>query len=83
MTGENLYLTPGEPFPAHVEKVSDQELQVLDSQVQRQIDHESWPRASRTRKPSSAGTSWTRNSRTGTNANGLLIRTPLRSGCAP
>ncbi len=40
MTTENLYLTPGESFPEHLEKVSDQELQVLDSRVQRQFDHE-------------------------------------------
>jgi hypothetical protein len=40
MTRENFHLTPGEPFPEHLEKVSDQELQVLDSQVQRQMDHE-------------------------------------------
>lgn len=40
MTAENLHLTPAESFPEHSEKVSDQELQILDSQVQRQIDHE-------------------------------------------
>ena len=40
MTAENLHLTPAEPFPEHLEKVSDQELQVLDSQVQRQMDQE-------------------------------------------
>lgn len=40
MTTENLHLTPAESFPEHLEKVSDQELQILDSQVQRQIDHE-------------------------------------------
>lgn len=40
MTTENLHLTPEEPFPEHLEQITDQELQVLDSQVQRQIDHE-------------------------------------------
>ena len=40
MTAENLHLTPAETFPEHLEEVSDQELQVLDSQVQRQIDRE-------------------------------------------
>lgn len=40
MTTENFHLTPEEPFPEHLEQVSDQELQVLDSQVQRQLDHE-------------------------------------------
>lgn len=40
MTAENLHLTPAESFPEHLEKDSDQELQILDSQVQRQIDHE-------------------------------------------
>lgn len=40
MTTENLHLTPGEPFPEHLGRVSNQELQVLDSQVQRQFDHE-------------------------------------------
>lgn len=40
MTRENLHLTPEEPFPEHLEQVSDQALQVLDSQVRRQLDHE-------------------------------------------
>ena len=40
VTNENLHLTPEESFPEHLDQVSDQELQVLDSQVQRQIDHE-------------------------------------------
>ena len=40
MTAENLHLTPAETFPEHLEQVSDQELQVLDSQVQRQTDRE-------------------------------------------
>ena len=40
MAAENLHLTPAESFPEHLEEVSDRELQVLDSQVQRQMDHE-------------------------------------------
>ncbi len=40
MTADNLHLTPDEPFPAQLGDVSDRELQVLDSQVQRQFDHE-------------------------------------------
>lgn len=40
MTRENLHLTPEESFPEHLEKITDQELQVLDSQVQRQISQE-------------------------------------------
>ncbi|MDQ0754175.1 hypothetical protein [Arthrobacter sp. B3I4] len=40
MTAENLHLTPDEPFPERLGEVSDRELQVLDSQVQRQFDHE-------------------------------------------
>lgn len=40
MAAENLHLTPEEPFPEHLDKVSDQELQILDSQIQRQLDHE-------------------------------------------
>lgn len=40
MTGENLHLTPEESFPEDLENISDQDLQVLDSQVQRQLDHE-------------------------------------------
>ena len=40
MTSENLHLTPEEPFPKHLEKVTDQALQVLDSQIRRQMDHE-------------------------------------------
>lgn len=31
MTKENLHLTPEETFPEHLEKITDQELQVLDS----------------------------------------------------
>jgi hypothetical protein len=37
---EKLHLTPDEAFPEDLEKVPDQELQILDSQVQRQLDHE-------------------------------------------
>ena len=37
---DKLHLTPEEQFPEDLDKVSDQELQVLDSRVQRQLDHE-------------------------------------------
>ena len=37
---EKLHLTPQEAFPEDLEQVPDQELQVLDSQIQRQLDHE-------------------------------------------
>ncbi|TNB69521.1 hypothetical protein FHJ30_18200 [Arthrobacter sp. BB-1] len=37
---DKLHLTPEDQFPDDLEKVSDQELQVLDSRVQRQLDHE-------------------------------------------
>lgn len=37
---ENLHLTPEENFPQDLAKVGDQELQVLDSQIQRQLDLE-------------------------------------------
>ncbi|GGI90133.1 hypothetical protein GCM10007175_29350 [Pseudarthrobacter scleromae] len=37
---DKLHLTPEDQFPEDLENVSDQELQVLDSQVQRQLDHE-------------------------------------------
>ncbi|CAN7153118.1 MULTISPECIES: hypothetical protein [Pseudarthrobacter] len=37
---DKLHLTPDDQFPEDLEKVTDQELQVLDSQVQRQLDHE-------------------------------------------
>jgi hypothetical protein len=37
---ENLHLTPDEAFPEDLGIVPDHELQVLDSQVQRQLDHE-------------------------------------------
>ncbi|WP_400160502.1 hypothetical protein [Arthrobacter sp. BPSS-3] len=40
MTRDNFHLTPEESFPLHLEQVSDQDLQVLDSQIQRQFDHE-------------------------------------------
>ena len=35
-----LHLTPEDQFPEDLETVPDHELQVLDSQVQRQLDHE-------------------------------------------
>lgn len=34
------HLTRDDAFPEDLEKVPDHELQVLDSQVQRQLDHE-------------------------------------------
>lgn len=37
---EKLHLTPEDAFPEDLGKVLDHELQVLDSQVQRQLDHE-------------------------------------------
>lgn len=37
---ENLYLTPEESFPEDLNGMSDSELQVLDSKVQRQLDRE-------------------------------------------
>lgn len=35
-----LRLTPDDPFPDDLEKLPDEKLQVLDSQVQRQLDLE-------------------------------------------
>ena len=37
---DKLYLTPEEGFPEDLTDVDDQDLKVLDSQVQRQLDHE-------------------------------------------
>ena len=37
---EKLHLTPADNFPEDLSAVPDQELQVLDSQVQRQLDYE-------------------------------------------
>ena len=37
---DKLHLTPEDQFPEDLENVSDQERQVLDSRVQRQLDHE-------------------------------------------
>lgn len=37
---DKLHLTPEEQFPEELENVSDNELQVLDSRIQRQLDHE-------------------------------------------
>ncbi|KUM39429.1 MAG: hypothetical protein ABWY04_16325 [Arthrobacter sp.] len=37
---EKLRLTPEESFPEDLTEVGDLQLQVLDSQVQRQLDHE-------------------------------------------
>jgi hypothetical protein len=37
---EKLHLTPEEYFPEDLAEVGDRRLQVLDSQVQRQLDYE-------------------------------------------
>ena len=37
---EKLHLTPAEDFPEDLTEVGDRQLQVLDSQVQRQLDYE-------------------------------------------
>jgi len=37
---DKLHLTPEDAFPEDLSVVPDQELQVLDSQVQRQLDFE-------------------------------------------
>lgn len=37
---EKLYLTPEDAFPDDLAALPDEELQVLDSQVQRQLDYE-------------------------------------------
>lgn len=37
---EKLHLTPDDEFPEDLSAVEDKDLQVLDSQVQRQLDHE-------------------------------------------
>lgn len=37
---EKLHLTPEDEFPEDLSKVANKDLQVLDSQVQRQLDHE-------------------------------------------
>lgn len=37
---EKLHLTPAENFPEDLTEVGDRKLQVLDSQIQRQLDYE-------------------------------------------
>lgn len=37
---EKLHLSPDDEFPEDLSKVADKDLQVLDSQVQRQLDYE-------------------------------------------
>lgn len=37
---EKLHLTPEDEFPEDLTKVENKDLQILDSQVQRQLDHE-------------------------------------------
>jgi hypothetical protein len=37
---EKLHLTPEDEFPEDLSEVPNKDLQVLDSQVQRQLDHE-------------------------------------------
>jgi len=36
----NLRITPSDPFPEDLAELKDEKLQVLDSRVQRQLDHE-------------------------------------------
>ena len=40
MMTENLHLTPEDKFPQDLAEVGDEQLQVLDSQIQRQLDFE-------------------------------------------
>ena len=40
MMTEKLHLTPAENFPQNLAEVEDRQLQVLDSQIQRQLDFE-------------------------------------------
>jgi hypothetical protein len=37
---EKLHLTPEDDFPEDLAQIEDQQLQVLDSRVQRQLDYE-------------------------------------------
>lgn len=37
---EKLHLTPEDDFPEDLAQVEDKDLQVLDSQIQRQLDYE-------------------------------------------
>lgn len=37
---DRLRLTPDDAFPEDLEAMTDKDLQVLDSQIQRQLDHE-------------------------------------------
>ena len=37
---DKLRLTPEDPFPRDLAEVPNKDIQVLDSQVQRQLDHE-------------------------------------------
>ena len=37
---EKLHLKPEDEFPTDLTKVENKDLQILDSQVQRQLDHE-------------------------------------------
>lgn len=37
---DKLHLTPEDDFPQDLSKVKDKDLQVLDSQIQRQLDYE-------------------------------------------
>jgi len=37
---DNLHRTPSESFPNNLDDMADEDLQVLDSQIQRQMDRE-------------------------------------------
>lgn len=37
---DNLHRTPAESFPDHLRDMPDEDLQVIDSQIQRQMDRE-------------------------------------------
>lgn len=40
VVSDNFRLTPEDDFPVELEDLKDGKLQILDSQIQRQLDHE-------------------------------------------
>lgn len=65
---DKLHLTPKEAFPEVLKRVSDHELRVLDSRVQRRLDREVVAGGEPAPKLKSATTNWTKNSPPATNA---------------
>ena len=80
---DKLHISPEDEFPEDLTKVADKDLQVLDSQVQRQLDYEYISEGSRIRRRNSGTMTLMRSSKSGTNGKpDPPGHHPLRVGCS-